>query len=132
MLKYATLLLVLVYFGESKVSPIRFTSHPEVMDKLWNDCGKKRCMRFEDLLYNLEENGGGRVMKEYNVCIFRSLGVLNKDNQIDQGIAKKLVETFFPEDTEKILKECFGKRICDLLNDIYETSVCAIRNANQL
>uniref|UniRef100_A0A6P7FTX6 Uncharacterized protein LOC114332633 n=1 Tax=Diabrotica virgifera virgifera TaxID=50390 RepID=A0A6P7FTX6_DIAVI len=129
MLKYAIILLVLVYFGESKISPSRFY-RPETIDIIVN-CGKKLGIRFEDFLENLEQNAGGLAMKQYNLCGYRSLGMITKDNQINQELVPKIIAIFFPENPEKIKKECL-KRIRDPLNDTYEISVCIIRLANEV
>uniref|UniRef100_A0A6P7FZI8 Uncharacterized protein LOC114332634 n=1 Tax=Diabrotica virgifera virgifera TaxID=50390 RepID=A0A6P7FZI8_DIAVI len=129
MLQYAIILLALFYPGKSKVSPSPF-DHPETMVEIVN-CGKKLGLRFEDLFENFKQNAGGRAMKEFNLCCWRSLNMIAEDNQIDQEIAPKLIALFFPDHPEKIMKECL-KSICDSLNDTYEISVCIIRLAHKV
>ncbi|XP_028138256.1 uncharacterized protein LOC114332632 [Diabrotica virgifera virgifera] len=124
MLKYTMILLVLVFFVDSKVAPDRFLL-PGTTEPILN-CGKQLGLKFEDLLDNLEQNAGGLPYKEFDLCCWRSLGMITADNQVNQEVAPKIIALFFPENPEQLEKDCF-KSIRDPLNDIWDMSVCIIR-----
>ncbi|XP_028137391.1 uncharacterized protein LOC114331897 [Diabrotica virgifera virgifera] len=142
MLKYAITLLFLFYFVWSEVS-----ASNEYKDKITN-CEKQEGLKFEDLLDNLKkylelsaEVYGELPMKAFNLCLYKSVGLITKYDEYDPREASKLIQLFFPENTTNTLSLQEKTRITDKITQnclqylfghcpmpgAYEMSLCILR-----